>query len=76
MSWVRVRVPALGFISGVRADGSKKIRPVDNFSWAPGGRGTKKERKSRSLNGHTALPEKLSHDHIDDLMAAVKAFIM
>ena len=73
LSTVRVH-PRFSVEQGVREDGTKKIRAVDNFSWAnaPGG---PKKRKLESVNGHTALPEKLKHDHIDDLLAAVKLFM-
>ena len=73
LSAVRVH-PRFSVEQGVREDGTKKIRAVDNFSWAnaPGG---PKKRKLESVNGHTSIPEKLKHDHIDDLLAAVKLFL-
>ena len=58
-----------------RIDGSKKLRMIDNFSWSAlldEERRSKKKRKAGSINGHTALHEKISHDHIDDLFETVK----
>ena len=48
---------------------------IDNFSWSAlldEKRRSKKKRKAASINGHTALHEKISHDHLDDLFETVK----
>jgi len=48
---------------------------IDNFSWSAlmdEKRCSKKRRKAASINGHTALHEKISHDHLDDLFETVK----
>ena len=51
-----------------------KIRAVDPFSWSRVGR-SKSARKVASVNGHMALPERVKHEHIDDLLGAVRLFI-
>jgi hypothetical protein len=62
-----------------REDGSLKVRAVDNFSWASadvsavhsGERPSKKARKEKSVNGHTAAGEKMHHDGVDALSLAL-----
>ena len=56
----------------VRPDGSIKVRPVDHFSWSAGERWCKRRRKESSVNGHTEVPEKITHDHLDDLVASMR----
>ena len=53
-----------------RADGSKKFRAVDNFSWclAQGG-------VLGGVNGCTTPCEKLSHDTLDALADAMRLFV-
>ena len=53
--------------------------PVDNMSWSPpeltpaSGKKRQKERqKVESVNGHCALPEKVKHEHLDDIEMAMK----
>ena len=58
-----------------RPDGTRKERAVDDFSWSAGGASTKRKRKVGSVNGHCLMPEKVQHDHLDDLMAAVKVHL-
>ena len=54
-----------------RGDGSVKIRAIDNFSWSPAER-----RRDESANGHTVALEKMEHDTLDDLLAALRCFRM
>ena len=67
-------VPGVGVQQGLKKDGSVKVRAVYNFSWSTPWpvdavkRIPYKEAKARSVNGCTWLPEKLSHDHLDDLI--------
>ena len=73
-------VPRFGVDQGLQADGSVKIRAVDNFSWSPPpvgcpSRRTKREVKVDSINGHCGAQEKLSHDHLDDLAHGMAAFL-
>ena len=51
-------------VENVRADGSVKVRPVDNFSWSAFG-----EKKDGSVNGFVQPSEKLRHDTLDTLAA-------
>ena len=70
-------VPRFAVEQGTKADGSKKIRAVDHFSWSAGNQGatkhkrTRKEMKASSVNGIAFVPEKVKHDHLDDLAAAM-----
>ena len=57
-----------------RPDGTIKVRPVDHFSWSAGQKLSKKKRKLESINGHTQLQEKITHDHLDDLAADMTMF--
>jgi len=91
--------PRFAVEQGVRADGSIKIRAVDNFSWscapkACNERRTKKGIKGTSLfalcglrpshsirhvagdsiNGHCGVQEKITHDHLDDLVRTIVLF--
>ena len=56
---------------------AKKIRAIDHFSWSAGNQGatkhkrTRKEMKASSVNGIAFVPEKVKHDHLDDLAAAM-----
>ena len=45
--------------SGVKADGSLKVRPIDDLS-------------ASKVNAHTAMTEKTSHDTLDKLAEALK----
>ena len=72
--------PRFAVVQGEHEDGRPKIRPVDHFSWsAPLGgkrkRLGKKAMKAESVNGHTAIPEKLHYDHIDDFIFVIQAFL-
>jgi len=58
-----------------RPDGGAKIRAVDHFSWSSDGGRSRKRRKTHSVNGQCELPEKLSHDHLDALAAAMTVFV-
>ena len=57
-----------------------KLRMVDNMSWscpAEGARSegwSKKRRRVESVNGHTVLGETIKHDHLDELMLAIKEY--
>jgi hypothetical protein len=66
--------PRFAVEQGVRPDGTTKIRPVDNFSWHAEHRRSKKRRKEASVNGHCQLSEKITHDHVDDVVAGMAAF--
>ncbi len=74
LSKVRL-VPRFAVEQGVKPNGEVKIRAVDNFSWsaAPAGqkRRLKGDVKVASINGHYQVPCELTHDHIDDLHAAM-----
>ena len=59
-----------------REDGSVKLRAVDHFSWSAAKTRSRKKRKLTSVNGCTAMPEKMKHDHLDELCAAAAMFIM
>jgi len=61
--------PRFGVEQGVKADGTLKLRAVDNLSWS-GKQGKKRRRLEGSVNGHCRIPEVLHHDHIDVLMEA------
>ena len=58
-----------------RPDGSTKVRPVDHFSYSAEGGRSRKKRKASSVNGHTAVPEQIVHDHLDDLAEAMRLFL-
>ena len=60
--------PRFGIEQGIKADGSVKVRPVDHYSWHAGHHHSKRRRKAASVNGHCLLTEKLSHDHVDDIV--------
>ena len=74
-------VPGRG-VAQLRADGSTKVRAVFDFSWsapAPeqqGRRLPRKEAKARSINGCTWLPEKCSHDHLDNLVQFCRELVL
>ena len=55
-----------------RSNGTRKIRPVDNFSWSSIAVRSKKKRKIGSINGATALPERVQHNHLDDLAEVMR----
>jgi len=66
----------MGSVTGAaatcRKDGTRKVRPVDHFSWAGGGaKQSRKRRRLDSVNGRTAVPEAIRHDHLDDLAGAM-----
>ncbi len=70
-------VPRFGVVRGTRANGEPKVRPVDHFSWSARGCGKKRTRaatKADSVNGHFDMPNTVSHDHLDDLMEAMRVF--
>ena len=75
-------VPGVGVQQGIKSDGSIKVRAVYNFSWSTPWpvdavkRISYMEAKARSINGCTCLPEKLSHDHLDDLMWYCKQVVL
>ena len=55
-------------------------RPIDDLSWSLAGentysRGGKQRMKVKSVNGHCSIPEKLKHDHIDDLAEAMRILV-
>ena len=51
-----------------RCDGSNKLRAIDHFSCAAG------KSFEHSVNGFTGVSEKMTHDTIDDLAAAMTRF--
>ena len=64
-------------MQGTRANGEPKVRPVDHFSWSSRAGGKKRTRaatKADSVNGHFDMPSTVSHDHLDDLMEAMRTF--
>ena len=67
--------PRFGVEQGVKQDGTKKVRAVDHFSWSRSN-GQKKRRrrdvKSESINGHFTPDMAIKHDHLDDLLAAMR----
>ena len=70
-------VPRFGVVQGTLASGEPKVRPVDHFSWSSRGCGKKRSRattKADSVNGHFDMPSTVSHDHLDDLMEAMRGF--
>ena len=64
-----------GVEQGVCADGSMKVRSVDHFSWSAVKARSRKKRKLESVNGHTVIPEKMTNDHLDDLMESARVFL-
>ena len=72
--------PRFAVVQGEHEDGRPKIRPVDHFSWSAPARGKrkrlgKKAMKAESVNGHTAIPEKIHYDHIDDFLFVIQALL-
>ena len=57
-----------------REDGSKKVRPVDNFSWSRHSK-RKEFAKASSVNGHVSPSEKLKHDTLDVFAQAMIQFV-
>ena len=75
-SW---HVYRFGVEQGTKADGSVKLRAIDHLSWsAPVEDGkhyvSRKRQREHSVNGCTAVPEKIHMDHLDALVAAMRAF--
>ena len=66
--------PRFSVEQGTNNAGKRKIRAVDHLSWSATG-GSRKKMKLDSINGQCFPTEKLSHDHLDIMMAAVKLFI-
>ena len=67
--------PRFGVEQGVRPDGTKKLRAVDHFSWSQSGGQKKRKRREikwNSINGHFTSDAEVKHDHLDDLLAAMK----
>jgi hypothetical protein len=67
--------PRFGVEQGVRPDGTKKLRAVDHFSWSYSAGQKKRKRREikwSSINGHFTSNEAVKHDHLDDLLAAMK----
>ena len=67
--------PRFGVEQGVKQDGTKKVRAVDHFSWShSNGQKRRKRRdvKSESINGHFTPDMTIKHDHLDDLLAAMR----
>ena len=68
-------VPRFAVEQGLRPDGSTKIRAVDHFSWSASYTGKRRSRrttKQHSVNGHYTMPDIVRHDHLDDLLAAMR----
>ena len=75
-------MPRFAVVQGTKHDGSMKVRAVDHFSWSAKGQAatgqrkrkrSKNEVKAQSVNGHTLVPEKVTHDHLDDIAAVMAA---
>ena len=70
-------VPRFAVLQGFRDSGEAKLRAVDNFSWSARPEGSKKKRKrseikERSVNGHFTPAYPIVHDHLDNLMEAMR----
>ena len=68
-------VPRFAVEQGLRPDGSMKICAVDHFSWSASYTGKRRSRrttKQHSVNGHYTMPGNVRHDHLDDLLAAMR----
>ena len=76
LTWQVRCVPRFGVEQGLKVDGSKKLRAVDHFSWSYQESGkrkrAKKEVKAASVNGHYDMPCAVEHDHLDQLLAALR----
>ena len=74
-------VPGRG-VAQFRADGTTKVRAVFDYSWCapePESKAKKLPRKvakEQSVNGCTWLPEKCTHDHLDDLVAFCRTLVL
>ena len=80
-TWCQVRLaPRFAVVQGVKPDGSAKVRAVDHMSWSAAGRKRRKrsrmEVKKASVNGSCSVPERVAHDHLDDLAATMHAFFL
>jgi len=67
--------PRFGVAQGIKPDGSEKVRAVDHFSWSHSNGQKKRKRrvvKSDSVNGHFIAEMAIKHDHLDDLLAAMR----
>ena len=62
---------SLCFVIFARPDGTVKVRSVDHYSWHAGHRRSKRRRKEASVNGHCLLSEKITHDHVDDIVSGM-----
>jgi hypothetical protein len=74
-------VPGRG-VAQLKADGSTKVRAVFDYSWCAPGPESQSKRlprkiaKEHSINGCTWLPEKCSHDHLDDLVCFCRQLVL
>ena len=57
-------------VAQIKPDRSIKLRAVDHFSWCPSG-----GEKDDSVNGHTAVSEKMCHETLDALSEALRLFV-
>ena len=65
-----------GVEQGLKPNGDVKVRAVDNMSWGYSSEVSRpKKRPRQSVNGCSAIPEKIMHHHVDDLAVAIKLFI-
>jgi hypothetical protein len=67
----RYMILSLCFVMIARPDGTVKVRSVDHYSWHAGHRRSKRRRKEASVNGHCLLSEKITHDHVDDIVSGM-----
>ena len=71
-------VPRFAVEQGLKPDGSVKIRAVDHMSWSRartrGKKRCRKDMKAQSLNGHSVIPERVAHDHLDCLEKMARSF--
>ena len=58
-----------------REDGTVKLRAIDNFSWSSCKARSAKRRKIDSVNGHTRMPERIKHDHLDQYKCAMEQMV-
>ena len=69
--YCRYMLLSLCFVMIARPDGAVKVRSVDHYSWHAGHRRSKRRRKEASVNGHCLLSEKITHDHVDDIVSGM-----
>ena len=68
--------PRFAVEQGFRDDGSIKVRAVDHMSWSAAGvcgrKRSRSETKKGSINGHSNIPIRIRHDHLDALASIMR----